>query len=940
MNFLYKRLKLLILLIMLLGIIYIPNNSHAWWIYPEQLDTDSAYRNISIYPETYTDLAGYYHPGNCTWYCYGRAKQKLNVLLQTYGGGSLGSAGEWYNNAAQNGFEVGKEPRADSIICWEGHVAYVEAWNGTDVFISECNFNFQNNTNPHDYWERSFSDYSSYRNPEGNFLGFIYLKASDKEAPKLNYINIAKHATESSFTVTANITDNVKVTKVQFAVKAEGEADWKWYNLGNNADNNYNCTVKKSEHSNISGLYKVELHAYDAMDNHLYNCSLTPIPMGSTMATTLGNFTARIVPKADQSLALDIDGTTSGSNVSAKTKDLTKSSQLWKFEKQNDDTYKITNVSTGLALDIYGGRNDDKTNIEIYASNDTKAQRFCLMNYNGAYRVVGLCSPDWKAIGLPGLKIGSNAELHQVWSLTNPAQTFIFEKVAEKITLNKTSTEIYTGNSVTLTATITPTDVATKNVTWKSSNTSIATVDANGKVTGKGIGTATITATAADGSGVSKSCSVKVLEDVYDPNAKLTISKNHYQFNNKNETVQLEAKLSTGKGTAITWKSSNTQVATVDENGLVTSKRGGFSYITAKSQKYGELDCWVYVSYPVDLSDGAKAYVGDIDGNGIFDANDKSLILEMFKIEDKSADSKLLADIDGNGIIDANDAAMVLEAYQSEWFKIGNLATIRKVSIWPTKLNIGLGETTRLYASIIASNTNQDKTITWSSSNTAVAKVEQTGIVTGIKEGTATITAKTSNNKTATCVVTVKYKLPFTDVKEGSWYYDSVKYVYQNNIMTGLNTTTFGSTNNLTRGMMVMLLYKLEGQPTVTGAPKFPDVQDSSKYYYKAVKWATDKNIVTGYSNGNFGPTDKITRAQLAVILYRYAGYKKKDLTTTANLTGFADSNQVASWAQEAVKWAVGKGIISGNENKQTGVKTIDPKQNATRAQVATMIDN
>ena len=222
------------------------------------------------------------------------------------------------------------------------------------------------------------------------------------------------------------------------------------------------------------------------------------------------------------------------------------------------------------------------------------------------------------------------------------------------------------------------------------------------------------------------------------------------------------------------------------------------------------------------------------------------------------------------------------------------------------------------------------------------------GII-GTYNGTYVITATSTidSSDKATAEVTAKviiekanvYENQFTDVQEGKWYYDSVKYVYENGIMTGLNETTFGPSNNLTRGMMVMLLYKMEGQPEVEGTPTFPDVQDSGKYYYKAVKWASDNNIVTGYANGNFGPTDNITRAQLAVILYRFAQFKGKDVSKTSDLSEFPDNSQVASWAQDAVKWAIAEGIITGNVNKQTGVKTIDPKQNATRAQVATMIE-
>ena len=136
---------------------------------------------------------------------------------------------------------------------------------------------------------------------------------------------------------------------------------------------------------------------------------------------------------------------------------------------------------------------------------------------------------------------------------------------------------------------------------------------------------------------------------------------------------------------------------------------------------------------------------------------------------------------------------------------------------------------------------------------------------------------------------------------------------------------------------MVTILYRMENSPKISGAPKFPDVQDSSKYYYKAVKWAADNKIVSGYDNGKFGPNNNITREQLAVILYNYARYKGKDLSKTDDLKGFSDSNKVASWATKQVKWAVGSGVITGNENKD-GTKTLNSKGNATRAEVAAMI--
>ncbi len=151
--------------------------------------------------------------------------------------------------------------------------------------------------------------------------------------------------------------------------------------------------------------------------------------------------------------------------------------------------------------------------------------------------------------------------------------------------------------------------------------------------------------------------------------------------------------------------------------------------------------------------------------------------------------------------------------------------------------------------------------------------------------------------------------------------------------MSGLNGSTFGPTNKLTRGMMVTILYKMEGSPKVTAASNFTDVKDSSKYYYKPAIWAAEKKIVSGYNDGRFGPSDNITREQLAIILYKYAKYKKKDVSKTTELTAFSDSNKVASYALKQVKWAVASGVITGSNGK------LNPKGNATRAEVAAMME-
>ena len=178
------------------------------------------------------------------------------------------------------------------------------------------------------------------------------------------------------------------------------------------------------------------------------------------------------------------------------------------------------------------------------------------------------------------------------------------------------------------------------------------------------------------------------------------------------------------------------------------------------------------------------------------------------------------------------------------------------------------------------------------------------------------------------------FNIPFNDVYSTNWFTGAVRYVHKNGIIKGLNNTTFAPNNKITRGMIVTILHRMVGSPEVSGITKFSDVQDSSKYYYKAVKWATDNKIVKGYNNGKFGPTDNIIRQDLAVILKNFAEYQHKNTSKSDDLSGFSDKSKVSNYALPAMKWAVGAGVITGNAK----TKTIDPKGNATRAEVAAML--
>ncbi|MGI6029084.1 MAG: S-layer homology domain-containing protein [Candidatus Heteroscillospira sp.] len=172
--------------------------------------------------------------------------------------------------------------------------------------------------------------------------------------------------------------------------------------------------------------------------------------------------------------------------------------------------------------------------------------------------------------------------------------------------------------------------------------------------------------------------------------------------------------------------------------------------------------------------------------------------------------------------------------------------------------------------------------------------------------------------------------LPFTDV-DGHWAEDAVEYVYENKLMNGMSDTKFAPELNTTRGMIVTMLYRLEGSPEVKGDSHFADVK-SSAYYCDAVIWAADNGIVKGMSDTTFAPEAEITREQLATMLYNYAKFAKVDASGSADITGYADDEKVSSWALDGVKWAVSEKLVNG-----VGENLLDPAGDATRAQVATI---
>ena len=170
---------------------------------------------------------------------------------------------------------------------------------------------------------------------------------------------------------------------------------------------------------------------------------------------------------------------------------------------------------------------------------------------------------------------------------------------------------------------------------------------------------------------------------------------------------------------------------------------------------------------------------------------------------------------------------------------------------------------------------------------------------------------------------------PFYDIAGDAWYAEAVGYVYANKLMSGVDDKTFGPDVEATRGQIVTILYRMAGQPAVSGTARFSDVA-ANAYYNKAITWASGAGIMSGTGNSLFQPDSAITREQMATVFYRFAGNQKYDVSRSAKLSVFDDEWQISEYARTPLSWAVGSGLMNG-----TDAKNISPHTLANRAALA-----
>ena len=171
----------------------------------------------------------------------------------------------------------------------------------------------------------------------------------------------------------------------------------------------------------------------------------------------------------------------------------------------------------------------------------------------------------------------------------------------------------------------------------------------------------------------------------------------------------------------------------------------------------------------------------------------------------------------------------------------------------------------------------------------------------------------------------------YSDVDGDEWYAEAVDYVTENGLMNGTNGK-FNANDNVSRAMLVTLLYRLEGSPAVSQSVSFTDVASGS-WYDSAVRWAVSAGIVKGVTAASFAPNASITREQLAAMLCRYAAYKGYDVASAASLTGYTDASTISAYAANAIAWACSEGLLTGRT-----ASTIAPQGTASRAEAAVIL--
>ncbi|MCC2176403.1 S-layer homology domain-containing protein [Agathobaculum butyriciproducens] len=378
-------------------------------------------------------------------------------------------------------------------------------------------------------------------------------------------------------------------------------------------------------------------------------------------------------------------------------------------------------------------------------------------------------------------------------------------------------------------------------------------------------------------------------------------------------------------------------IATADENGKITFTTNGFSPFTfalSNPNVVAEVNGNAYKS----LQDAANAAK---DGDEITVVKNDKLDLTFNTTKSVKVTNKT----DNTITVKFNGTNKEIDKDNTKTFSYTKPSSSGGSSSGKTTYKVTTSAVNNGGVNASPSNAEKGATITITLSPDKGYKLDKLTVTDGSGKTVSTVkksdTVYTFTMPASAVKVGVSYvkatetpsETKFNDVSANDWFASAVDYVTGKGMMNGTADNTFSPKANTTRGMVVTVLYRLENQPS-TSAASFTDVA-SGAYYANAVAWANANGIVSGYGSGKFGPNDKVTREQLAAILYRYAQYKKYDVSVgeDTNILSYDDAQSISTYAIPAIQWACGAGVVTGKSGSK-----LDPKGNATRAEVAAML--
>ena len=517
-----------------------------------------------------------------------------------------------------------------------------------------------------------------------------------------------------------------------------------------------------------------------------------------------------------------------------------------------------------------------------------------------------------------------------------------------------TAPDKYLNNSqsIYLQANVYPSNVTNSELVWTSSDTSIASInETTGAMTTKNKqGAVTITATAKDKSGVKGTITFLV----------------GYPHISIGEETSVGNDLAVSYDT-VEWEISNSDILeNIEKNETISNENNYYHSIQVKGLKEGtsnvimktisgdvlyQTEVHVYTPLQQITANYEKINLEPNEEKTIEISYTPENVNELYKKVLFTSEDDNIVTVDQNGNLVAHNTGKTNIIVSSQYYGL-NITIPVNVSIYAKSIetntdNITLNDdnkTFQLEYQVKPDNATNKK-VSFESSDKSVVTVSNTGLVTAINNGEATITIKTEDGKqTKTIPVTVSglsennIQVIFKDVNNGDWYYEVVKKAYQKGIILGYNESTFAPGDKVTRGQLVTILWRMEKEPDASTLDNpFKDVGDD--YYTSAVKWASSNDIIHGYNATKFGPNDPIIRQDLVVILNNYAKYKGLDVSSSYDLSTFTDYNKVkGGYAEPALKWAVENHVMSGQNIN--GKKYISPANNTTRAETAAMIIN